>query len=72
MRESANLNDYRKMASEFFDELDAFNDPIFYLTEKLLLKQDDIIILNLLSHIAFFDSLVVQWKEKKSMIQFDQ
>jgi hypothetical protein len=64
LNESANLNDYKKMLSEYFETFDAYYDPILYLTKKNPLSQDDFLIINLLAMDTFFDSLVVQWKEK--------
>jgi hypothetical protein len=64
LKESANLNDYRKMVSEFFNSFDSIDNPIFYLIEKYSLEQDDIIIFNLLTKVVDFDATIIKWKEK--------
>jgi hypothetical protein len=64
---SANLNDYRKMASEQFDGMiTAFYDPVFFLAEKNMIQSDNFIILSLLHNIALFDASIVKWQEKLS------
>jgi hypothetical protein len=65
LRESANLNDYKKMVAEHFDDKStSLFGPVFFLAQKYQLNQDKIIILDLLTNLALFDAGIVAWKEK--------
>jgi hypothetical protein len=62
---SANLNDYRKVASEQFEStIRAFYDPVFFLAEKNMIQSDNYLILSLLHNIALFDASFIVVKEK--------
>jgi len=65
IRESANLNDHRKILVEHFDDKSAsLFGPLLFLAQKYNLNQDDIIILELITNIALFDAGIIAWKEK--------
>ena len=65
LKESAQLDDYKKMASEHFDNiLDTYLIVDQYMSQNKSLQQDDLIILNLMVNLIRFDATIVTWNNK--------
>ena len=66
IRESAKLNDERKLKSEFFeDKARSILGSIFFTIKRRQFGIDEFCQLELMSNMAIFDTMIVVWKEKR-------
>ena len=66
IRESANLNDEKKLKSEFFeDKARSILGSIYYTVKRRNLGIDEFVNMELMSNMAIFDTMIIVWKEKR-------